>query len=80
MGQARLNLFADRIEVVSGRGTMVIPAEEVVASEIERNFKLEIALADHVLRCDFVFGGSALQWHDILSGRSALGPLAPNLA
>lgn len=79
-GTARLVLHADRLEIRGRHETTVVASEDVLAVEVERNFKLEVALADRVLRFDFVHGGSALQWQDVISGHSALGSWAPNCA
>jgi hypothetical protein len=73
-------MHADHVAIHSSSGIQHIPAEEITAVEVERNFKLEIGHGEQVLRFDFVHGGSALQWYDILTGRSALGVYAPHSA
>lgn len=79
-GRARLVLFRDHIGIEHSKYGQLIPAEAIVSVEVERSFKLEIGYGDQVLRFDFVYGGSALQWYDILSARSTLGVYAPQTA
>jgi 1-acyl-sn-glycerol-3-phosphate acyltransferase len=79
-GRARILMHSDHLDIHSSSGIENIPAEEITACEVERNFKLEIGHGEQVLRFDFVHGGSALQWYDILVGRSALGAYAPHSA
>ena len=70
--------WRDLIARAQGHDRLTIPAEDIVSAEVERNFKLEIGYDKSVLRFDFVYGGSALQWYDVLSGRSSLGVYSPH--
>ena len=67
LGEAVARLFADRIEI-SVPVKRVVPLDEIVYCDIERNYKLQLYFraGPAMLQLSFTGLGSALQWKDTL--------------
>jgi 1-acyl-sn-glycerol-3-phosphate acyltransferase len=75
VGPGNVRLFDDRIEIDLPT-RRVIPLEDVIYCDIERNFKLQLYLRGReiaMLQFSFMDAGSALQWKD------ALGRIRPDV-
>ncbi len=72
VGLVRIRLFDDRLEIDDAHHVRTIPMSSIFYSGLERNHKWEVTLSDRILRFDFVFSGSALQWDDAVAPRLAL--------
>lgn len=71
VGLVRIRLYDDRLDIDDGYHRKTVDLSSVFFSGLERNHKWEVTLEDTILRFDFVFAGSALQWDDAVSPRIA---------
>ncbi|MEM8488142.1 MAG: lysophospholipid acyltransferase family protein [Bacteroidota bacterium] len=65
-GKGTLRLYPDRVWFKSDSIDTQIPIEEVLYVGVERNYMLQVFLADKMLQACFKGAGSALQWQDTL--------------
>ena len=63
-GRCEAQLFADHISLLTESGAINVDFEDIVAYQIERNYKLQISTNDKMYQLSFVHGGSALGWKD----------------
>ncbi len=65
-GNGMIQLYADRVSFKSATLEAQIPIEEVLYVGVERNYMLQVFMADRMLQACFKGDGSALQWQDTL--------------
>ncbi|MBT8400695.1 MAG: 1-acyl-sn-glycerol-3-phosphate acyltransferase [Rhodothermia bacterium] len=72
-----VKLTGDSVLLGNGRDMEVVALERVQAIDIERNYKLQLALADKMVQIAFTGQGSALAWMNALSQFSVASTPAP---
>jgi len=65
-GVVEAALFEDAVRLTGPAFARTLPLETIHYADIERNYKLQLWLADHMVQLSFTQGGSALQWLDTL--------------
>ena len=65
-GKATVRLYTDRVSLKSNAYQANIPIEKVLYVGVERNYMLQVFLADKMMQFNFKGAGSALQWQDTL--------------
>lgn len=74
MGRATAQLRPDVILIKTKKESISIPLEQVLAHDIERNYKFQISTAKDMYQLEFNREGSALSWKDALV-RLGVAPL-----
>ena len=59
-------LYDDAIRLTGSDADRTVPLESIQYADVERNYKLQLWLADEMVQLSFTKNGSALQWHNTL--------------
>ncbi len=65
-GTAEAILYEDAIHLTGTSLDRILSLETIQYADIERNYKLQLWLADHMVQLSLTEGGSALEWLDTL--------------